>query len=85
MLNQGKVIMSCSMNDFSGRYIEVCANEGASMKLSNMGPLSCRKEAGKDIFIFDGISEDSVFHLGDLGSPSIADVFVGIVGRRGEV
>jgi ABC-2 type transport system ATP-binding protein len=68
------------MDDFESRYAElvVAADDVAAARA--MSPIRERQVLGRTIFLYDGADRERLAALGELRSPSIADLFVALVG-----
>jgi ABC-2 type transport system ATP-binding protein len=82
MIDQGSVILDCSMEQFADQFVEVCAKGDASLRLANMSPLSIRNELGRSQFVFENMSYDVLEKLGEVSTPRISDVFVAKIKER---
>lgn len=83
-IDRGRIVFSSSMEDFETRYTEVMAsaeNAGAARALR---PIRERQVFGRSIFLFDGADRRQLAALGDIRTPSIADLFVAIMGNQGQ-
>ena len=47
-----------------------------------LGPIHERQLFGRSILLFDGVDRDRLAALGEVRTPSLADVFVAVMGRR---
>lgn len=83
-IDRGRIVFSSSMEDFETRYTEVMVsaeNAGAARALR---PIRERQVFGRSIFLFDGADRRQLAALGDIRTPSIADLFVAIMGNQGQ-
>jgi ABC-2 type transport system ATP-binding protein len=79
-INRGRIVLECSMEAFESRYLEVMVhpeNAGAARALR---PLHERQVFGRGIFLFDHADRQQLAALGDVRTPSIADLFVAVMG-----
>jgi ABC-2 type transport system ATP-binding protein len=49
-----------------------------------LGPIHERQVFGRSILLFDGVSREHLMALGEVRTPSIADLFVAVVGNAGQ-
>lgn len=75
-IKDGKLIVNASMDQISERYVEVMVAPDKVDAARALRPLSERPVFGKTVFLFDGIDRAKLAELGDLHTPSIADLFV---------
>ena len=75
-IRDGKVALSASMDEVAARFIEVMVSPAQAEAARALGPLDERSIFGKSIFLFDGIDQDRLAQLGEIRTPSVADLFV---------
>ena len=80
-INRGNLVFGCSMDDFDTRYLELMANPASLAAARALKPIQERTLFGRSIFLFDGVPREQLAPLGDLRTPTIADVFVAFVGQ----
>jgi ABC-2 type transport system ATP-binding protein len=79
-VNRGRIVLESSMEAFESRYLEVMVrpeNVGAARALR---PLHERQVFGRSILLFDHGDREELAALGDVRTPSIADLFVALMG-----
>ena len=82
-INRGRIVLSCSMEEFETRYVELMVlpeKVGAARALK---PMHERLVLGRSILLFDGVDRQQLAALGDVRTPSIADLFVAVMGIQG--
>ncbi len=79
-VDRGRIVLACSMDEFESRYLEVTAHPGQAAAARALQPLHERQVLGRSIFLFDGADRGRLSALGDVRTPSIADVFVAVIG-----
>jgi len=82
--NRGRIVLDCSMEDFDSRYVEVMVPPDRVAAARALRPIHERQVFGRSIFLFDGIDRDRLDALGEVRTPSIADVFVALIGNEQE-
>jgi ABC-2 type transport system ATP-binding protein len=82
-INRGRIVLECSMEDFESRYAEVMVRPSDLAAARALGPLHERQLFGRSILLFDGADRARLAALGDARTPSIADVFVAVMGGPG--
>jgi ABC-2 type transport system ATP-binding protein len=80
-IHHGRIVFACSMEEFESRYAEVTANPDQAAAARALGPLHERQVLGRSILLFDHADRRELAKLGDVRTPSIADLFVAIVGN----
>ena len=78
-INHGKIVLSCSMEQFELRYAEVMVNPDQTAAARGLNPIHERQVFGRSIMIFDGVDRSRLNSLGEVRTPSIADLFVAIM------
>lgn len=82
-INRGRIVLSCSMDEFETRYAEVMVNPEQVAAARALKPIHERQVIGRTIFLFDGIDRQPLAALGDVHTPSISDLFVAVMGNSG--
>ncbi len=84
-LDRGRIVLESSMDTFESRYLEVLVRPENADAARALGPIHERQVFGRSIFLFDGADRQQLAALGDLRTPSIADLFVAVMGRETRV
>jgi ABC-2 type transport system ATP-binding protein len=79
-LNRGRIVLDCSMEAFEQRYAEVMVTADKVAEARLLGPLHERQVFGRSILLFDGVDRKRLAALGEVRTPSIADLFVAVIG-----
>jgi ABC-2 type transport system ATP-binding protein len=79
-IDRGRVVLSCSMEDFEARYLEVILNPDQLAAARALKPIYERQLFGRTILMFDRVERGRLMQLGEVRTPSIADVFVAVMG-----
>ncbi len=79
-INGGRIVLDCSMEEFDSRYIEVMVNPEHVAAAQALKPIHERKVMGRNILLFDHCDRKQLAALGEVRIPSIADVFVALMG-----
>jgi ABC-2 type transport system ATP-binding protein len=82
-INQGQIVLDCSMEDFEARYLEVMVGPDQAAAARALKPLSERQVFGRSVLLFDGVRRETLAALGEVRTPSIADLFVAVMGAPG--
>jgi ABC-2 type transport system ATP-binding protein len=83
-LDRGRVVFGCSTEEFESRYLEVMVNPDSSPAAWALKPIHERQVFGRSILLFDGVDRQQVAAFGDVRTPSIADLFVAMLGKQTE-
>jgi ABC-2 type transport system ATP-binding protein len=78
-INRGRIVLSCSMEEFESRYVQVMAHPDHVAAARALGPIHERQVFGRSILLFDRIERERVAPLGEVRTPSIADLFVAVM------
>jgi ABC-2 type transport system ATP-binding protein len=78
-INNGKFVLDCTMESFEERYAEVMVSPDQVVAARALKPLHERQVFGRSILLFDGIARDKLATLGEVRTPSIADLFVAVI------
>jgi len=81
-MNRGRIVLDCSMEDFESRYVEVMVRPEQIAAARALSPLHERQVFGRSVFLFDRVERAALAALGEIRTPSIADLFVAIVGGQ---
>jgi ABC-2 type transport system ATP-binding protein len=81
-INRGRIVLSCSMEEFESRYLEVMVNPERVAEARALKPIHERQVPWHNILLFDGVDRQQLAALGDVRTPSIADLFVAVVGNQ---
>ena len=81
-INRGRIVLNCSMEEFESRYLEVTVPPGQVSASRALNPIHERHVLGRSILLFDGADRQRLAPLGDVRTPSIADLFVAVLGDK---
>ncbi len=95
-IDRGRIVLSCSMEEFESRYVELTVNPDQVAAARALKPMYERQVFGRSILLFDlkldrGINQNGVNQnddrqqlaaLGEVRTPSIADLFVAIINNQ---
>ncbi|HEY1423422.1 MAG TPA: ABC transporter ATP-binding protein [Candidatus Acidoferrum sp.] len=81
-MNRGRIVFKCSMEDLETRFSEVTVNPENLSAARALKPVYERQVLGRSILMFDGVERQHLGELGDTRTPSVADLFVAIVGNE---
>ncbi len=86
-INRGQIVLSCSMEDFESRYLEVTVRPERVDAAWALKPIHERQALGRSILLFDRVANQKLDRqqlaaLGDVRTPTIADLFVAMLGDK---
>jgi len=81
-INRGRIALNCSMEEFESRYLEVTVNPDQLAAARALRPLYERQVFGRSVLLFDRIGREQLTVFGEVRTPSIADLFVAIIGNE---
>ncbi len=81
-IERGRIVFSCSMDEFESRYAEVAVRPEQVAAAMALKPIHERQALGRRILLFDRADRKQLATLGEVRTPSIADLFVAVVGNH---
>jgi len=81
-IDRGRIVFGCSMEAFESRYAEVMVHPEQAAAARALRPIHERQVFGRSILLFDGVDRPQLAALGEVRTPSIADLFVAVMGNR---
>src|SRR5438445_426162 len=81
-IKRGRVVLDCSMEEFESRYLEVTLHPEHVAAARAMKPMHERQVFGGSVLLFDGVDRQRLAVLGEVRRPSIADLFVAMLGDK---
>jgi ABC-2 type transport system ATP-binding protein len=83
-VNRGRIVLDCSMEEFDSRYLEVMVHAEHVAAARALKPMHERQVFGRSILLFDHADRDRLAALGEVRTPSIADLFVAVMGNKND-
>jgi ABC-2 type transport system ATP-binding protein len=80
-IQRGRIVLDCTMEAFEARYQEVLVAPEHLAAAQALRPIHERQLFGRGIFLFENADRGQLAALGDVRTPSIADVFVAVMGK----
>jgi ABC-2 type transport system ATP-binding protein len=84
-IDRGRIVLSCSMEEFESRYVEVAVKPDQAAAARALKPMYERQMFGRSMLLFDlslnPVKREQLSTLGELHTPSIADLFVAVIGN----
>jgi ABC-2 type transport system ATP-binding protein len=81
-INRGRIVLTCTMEEFESRYLEVTVHPQHVAAARALKPIHERQMLGRSLLLFDGVDRKQLATLGDVHTPSIADLFVALMGNQ---
>jgi ABC-2 type transport system ATP-binding protein len=79
-INRGRIVLDSSMESFEGRFSEMMVLPENAEAARALSPLHERQVFGRSILLYDNADRAKLAELGEVRTPSIADVFVALIG-----
>jgi ABC-2 type transport system ATP-binding protein len=79
-INHGRIVLSCSMDEFEARYAEVTVHPERGAAARALRPMHERQVLGRSVLLFDGADRQQLAALGEVRTPSVSDLFVAVMG-----
>ena len=83
-IHRGHIVLKCSMEEFESRYVEVMVQPNQLAAARALKPVHERQALGRSILLFDSAGREQLAGLGEVRTPSIADLFVAVVGSQAQ-
>jgi ABC-2 type transport system ATP-binding protein len=86
-IDRGRIVLSCTMEEFESRYVEVTVNPDQVAAARALKPMYERQVLGRSILLFDrggnqNIDRQQLAAIGEVRTPTIADLFVAVMGNQ---
>jgi ABC-2 type transport system ATP-binding protein len=81
-IDRGRIVFNRSMEEVESRYLEVMVRPEQVAAARALQPMHERQAIGRSILLFDGVDGQQLAALGDVRRPSIADLFVAVMGNQ---
>jgi len=81
-VDRGRIVFGRSMDEIESRYQEVLVHPDRLAAARALSPIAERPGVGQSVLMFDGVERQRLATLGDLRTPSLADLFVAIMNGR---
>jgi len=81
-IDRGRIVLSCTMEEFESRYAEVTVNPEQVAAARAFKPIYERQVFGRSMLLFDQVDRQQLAALGEVRTPSIADLFVAVMTNR---
>ena len=81
-IQRGRIVLDCTMEAFEARYQEVMVHPEQVAAARALKPIHERQIFGRSVLMFDGVNYRQLEELGEVRTPSIADLFVALMGDK---
>jgi ABC-2 type transport system ATP-binding protein len=81
-IERGRIVLSCSMDELESRYAELAVKPEHAAAARAFKPIHERQSLGRSILLFDRADRGQLATLGEVRTPSIADLFVAVMGNH---
>jgi ABC-2 type transport system ATP-binding protein len=80
LINNGRIVFASTMDAIEARYTEVLVHPDRVASARALRPITERQIFGQTIFLFDQVDRNQLARLGDVRTPTIADLFIALIG-----
>jgi ABC-2 type transport system ATP-binding protein len=81
-MDRGRIVLKATMEEIEARYVELMVRPERVAAARALKPIDERQVLGGNILLFDHVDRQQLAALGDVRTPSIADLFVAVVGNN---
>src|SRR5207248_7173468 len=81
-IDRGRIVFDRSMEDVESRYLEVMVSPERVVAARALKPMHEREVFGRSVLLFDAVDRKQLAALGDVRTPSVADLFVAVMGNH---
>ncbi len=78
-IQDGRIVLNSSMEDIQQAYTELMVAPDQAGAVRELQPMNERKLFGRHIFLFQNANREQLKALGEVRTPSVADLFVAIM------
>jgi ABC-2 type transport system ATP-binding protein len=75
-IKEGRIALNCTMDEVQERYVELMVAPDKAGMARELKPLYERELFGRHIFLYENSDREQLKALGELHTPSVADLFV---------
>jgi ABC-2 type transport system ATP-binding protein len=79
-IDRGRIVFHRSMEQVESRFLEVMVHPEQLAAARALKPISERQGLGRSILLFEGVDRQRLAAFGEVRTPSIADLFIAVVG-----
>jgi ABC-2 type transport system ATP-binding protein len=78
-INHGRIAFSSTMDELESRFVELAVGPDQLPAAHALKPVHEKSSLGRTILLFDHVDRQRLAQLGDVRTPSIADLFIGLM------
>ena len=82
-IQDGKIALQSTMEEVERRYVELMVRAEKAEEARKLNPLYERELFGRHIFLYENVERERLAELGEIHTPSVADLFVATMKRGG--
>ena len=75
-IHDGRILLESPMDSIADSYVELLTSGENLVKARGFGPIATREVFGKSVLLYENVDRDNLKGLGELHTPSVADLFV---------
>jgi ABC-2 type transport system ATP-binding protein len=79
-IDRGRLVFESTMEEVESRYLEVMVHPERAIAAQALHPFHARQAIGGSVLMFEGADRKQLAAFGDVRTPSLADLFVAVVG-----
>jgi len=80
-IQRGKIALDAQMETLGERFVQLVPSAGNAERARSLKPFYQREVFGRVAMLFDGVKDSELASLGETRAPSVADLFVALMGR----
>jgi ABC-2 type transport system ATP-binding protein len=80
-IDKGRIVLTSTMEEFEARYLELAVRPEQLAAARALKPIYESPGMGRNVLLFDRADRQQLAPLGEVRTPSIADVFVAVMGN----
>lgn len=81
-MDRGRIVLKSTMEEIETRYVELAVRPERLAAARALKPIDERQVLGGNVLLFDHVDRQQLAALGDVRTPSIADLFIAVVGNN---
>jgi ABC-2 type transport system ATP-binding protein len=81
-IDRGRIVLKCTIEELESRYLELMVHPERVAAARALKPMHERQLFDRTILLFDAVDRRQLDALGDVRTPSIADLFVAVMGHQ---
>ena len=81
-IDRGRIVFGCSMEELETRFAEVLVRPEQIAAARELKPIHERQVFGRSILVFEAADRQQLAEVGEVRTPSIADLFVAVMNNQ---